>query len=171
MVGVWGADRVGMHLPRAAIRQRHRRQQPRGPVPPCRPGTRPAEVKVFICAREHLGPDWKGPDLKKAFGGVYIVNESFDEKTAEQMLAKGEADAAAFGKLFIANPDLRGASPRAPSSTSGTFDLLRRGAGRLYRLRLPPRRSEPSARRARLPPLPAICYIPSANATQLIANR
>ena len=54
----------------------------------------------------------KGPDLKKAFGGVYIVNESFDEKTAEEVLAKGEADAVAFGKLFIANPDLPAALRR-----------------------------------------------------------
>jgi 2,4-dienoyl-CoA reductase-like NADH-dependent reductase (Old Yellow Enzyme family) len=63
----------------------------------------------FALNRDHherLGPDRKGPDLKKAFGGVYIVNESFDEKTAEDVLAESEADAVAFGKLFIANPDL-----------------------------------------------------------------
>lgn len=61
---------------------------------------------AFICAREHLGPDRLGPDLKKAFGGVYVVNENFDQTAAEEVLAKGEADAVAFGKAFIANPDL-----------------------------------------------------------------
>ncbi len=44
--------------------------------------------------------------MKDAFGGVYIVNESFDQSSAEQALADGIADAVAFGKLFIANPDL-----------------------------------------------------------------
>jgi 2,4-dienoyl-CoA reductase-like NADH-dependent reductase (Old Yellow Enzyme family) len=61
---------------------------------------------AFICAREHLGPDRIGPRLKAAFGGVYVANESFTAETAEQVLAAGDADAVAFGKLFIANPDL-----------------------------------------------------------------
>jgi N-ethylmaleimide reductase len=47
-----------------------------------------------------------GPQLKKAFGGVYIANQKLTKETAEQLLAKGEADAVAFGQLFIANPDL-----------------------------------------------------------------
>lgn len=33
-------------------------------------------------------------------------NESFTKETAEQVLRAGEADAVAFGKAFIANPDL-----------------------------------------------------------------
>ena len=41
-----------------------------------------------------------------AFGGVFIANEKFAYETAEQALESGEADAVAFGKLFIANPDL-----------------------------------------------------------------
>jgi 2,4-dienoyl-CoA reductase-like NADH-dependent reductase (Old Yellow Enzyme family) len=61
---------------------------------------------AFICTREHIGPDWLGPRLKKAFGGVYIVNESFTKELAEEVMAKGEADAVAFGKDFISNPDL-----------------------------------------------------------------
>ena len=44
--------------------------------------------------------------LKAAFGGVYIANESFDRESAERVIESGEADAVAFGKLFIANPDL-----------------------------------------------------------------
>ena len=61
---------------------------------------------AFICARESLGERRLGPQLKAAFGGVYIANESFTYDSAEQTLASGEADAIAFGKLFIANPDL-----------------------------------------------------------------
>ena len=32
---------------------------------------------AFICGREHLGEGRIGPQLKKAFGGVYIANEGF----------------------------------------------------------------------------------------------
>ena len=61
---------------------------------------------AFVCAREALGEDSIGPQLKKAFGGVWIANERFDKAAAEAAIAAGEADAVAFGKAFIANPDL-----------------------------------------------------------------
>jgi 2,4-dienoyl-CoA reductase-like NADH-dependent reductase (Old Yellow Enzyme family) len=61
---------------------------------------------AFICAREHKAADWIGPKLKKIFGGAYIVNEGFTKATAQAALDAGEADAVAWGKLFIANPDL-----------------------------------------------------------------
>jgi 2,4-dienoyl-CoA reductase-like NADH-dependent reductase (Old Yellow Enzyme family) len=61
---------------------------------------------AFICAREHKAEDWIGPQLKKAFGGVYIANEGFTLDSAQAALASGEADAIAWGKTFIANPDL-----------------------------------------------------------------
>lgn len=44
--------------------------------------------------------------LRKAFGGAYIANAGYDQKLAEDAVASGRADAVAFGKLFIANPDL-----------------------------------------------------------------
>jgi 2,4-dienoyl-CoA reductase-like NADH-dependent reductase (Old Yellow Enzyme family) len=47
-----------------------------------------------------------GPILKREFGGPFIANEGFDRQSAETLLAEGKADAVAFGKLFIANPDL-----------------------------------------------------------------
>jgi 2,4-dienoyl-CoA reductase-like NADH-dependent reductase (Old Yellow Enzyme family) len=61
---------------------------------------------AFICAREAPGDDSIGPQLRKAFGGVWIANERFDKAAAEAALAAGDADAVAFGKAFIANPDL-----------------------------------------------------------------
>ncbi|WP_374443190.1 alkene reductase [Stella sp.] len=105
VVSVWGAGRVGMHLaPRAdshdmgdsdlgatfgyVARELGRRQI------------------AFLCAREKLAAPRLGPALKAAFGGVYIANEGFTGDSAEAVLAAGEADAVAFGKLFIANPDL-----------------------------------------------------------------
>ena len=61
---------------------------------------------AFIAAREHVGPDSIGPHLKQLFGGVFVANEAIDQKTGQQLLDEGKADAVAFGKLFIANPDL-----------------------------------------------------------------
>jgi len=61
---------------------------------------------AFLCVREHEGSDCIGPQLRTAFGGVYIANEGYTLETAQQALAAGQADAVAFGKLMIANPDL-----------------------------------------------------------------
>ena len=104
-ISVFGPGRVGMHL------------APRGDahgISDSNPiktfgyvATELGRRKIaFIAAREKLGPHRLGPELKRAFGGVYIANEEFTFETAEQVLAQGEADAVAFGKLFIANPDL-----------------------------------------------------------------
>ena len=38
--------------------------------------------------------------------GAWIVNNGYDKALAQRALAEGAADAVAFGKLFIANPDL-----------------------------------------------------------------
>lgn len=60
----------------------------------------------FIFTREHEAEDSISPILKKEFGGLFISNESFSKESAENAIKKGNADAIAFGKLFIANPDL-----------------------------------------------------------------
>ena len=104
-ISVWGAGRVAVHLaPRGDAHSMGDRDLP---------GTfeyvarRLGERKIaFLCAREYLWPDRLGPKLKAAFGGVYIANEKFTFETAEQTVQSGDADAVAFGKLFIANPDL-----------------------------------------------------------------
>ncbi len=61
---------------------------------------------AFICSRESLGPDRLGPRLRAIFGGPYIANEKFTLESGTQVLADDEADAVAYGQLFIANPDL-----------------------------------------------------------------
>ena len=59
---------------------------------------------AFLCARESIKA--LRLQLKAAFGGVYVANEGFDREHAEAVIEAGEADAVAFGKLFLANPDL-----------------------------------------------------------------
>ena len=61
---------------------------------------------AFIAARERVAPDSLGPTLKQQFGGVYVANEALDQRTGQTLLDEGKADAVAYGKLFIANPDL-----------------------------------------------------------------
>ncbi|MDB5907215.1 MAG: alkene reductase [Massilia sp.] len=104
-IDVWGANRVGMHL--APRRDSH----DMGDSDPAATfGYVARELKkrgiAFICAREAIGEDSLGPYLKKEFGGVYIANEKMTRESAEQLMATGNADAVAFGQLFIANPDL-----------------------------------------------------------------
>ncbi len=105
VVSVWGAGRVGMHLaPRADAHDMGDSDLPAtfGYV-----ARELGKRKIaFICARESLKEPRLGPALKEAFGGVFIANEGFTPETAKATLARGEADAIAFGKLFIANPDL-----------------------------------------------------------------
>jgi N-ethylmaleimide reductase len=44
--------------------------------------------------------------FKQAGGGAYIANGNYSPSQAASALESGWADAIAFGKLFIANPDL-----------------------------------------------------------------
>jgi 2,4-dienoyl-CoA reductase-like NADH-dependent reductase (Old Yellow Enzyme family) len=44
--------------------------------------------------------------MKAAFGGILIANEKFTESTARLTVECRAADAVAFGKAAIANPDL-----------------------------------------------------------------
>ena len=46
------------------------------------------------------------PTIKAAFEGPLILNSDYDGARAEAALADGRADAIAFGRPFLANPDL-----------------------------------------------------------------
>ncbi|RRJ94682.1 alkene reductase [Opitutaceae bacterium TAV4] len=106
-ISVWGANRVGVHL---APRGNAHSMGDSNPLATFGYVARELGKRriAFICAREALegNPPRIGPQLKQAFGGIYIANEQFTKATAEQVLAAGEADAVAFGVPFIANPDL-----------------------------------------------------------------
>lgn len=105
VIDVWGASRVGMHLaPRGDSHDL-------GDSDPLATFSHVARELgrrriAFIAAREHTGAGRIGPQLKAAFGGTWVANEGFDQASGEAALAAGEADAVAYGRLFIANPDL-----------------------------------------------------------------
>ena len=123
VVSVWGAGRVGMHLPPRA--DAHDMGDSDLAATFGYVARELGKRKIaFICTRESLKEPRLGPQLKKAFGGVYVANEGFTQESAEETLAAGEADAIAFGKLFLANPDLpRRIALKAPLNrwNSATF--------------------------------------------------
>ncbi len=104
-IEVWGPGRVGMHL---APRGDSHSMGDSDPLATFSHVARELGRRkvAFIVARESLGPGRIGPQLKRAFGGCYAANEKFTRDTAEQAIQRGEADAVAFGVMFIANPDL-----------------------------------------------------------------
>jgi 2,4-dienoyl-CoA reductase-like NADH-dependent reductase (Old Yellow Enzyme family) len=104
-IEVWGAQRVGVHL------------APRGDAhtmgdsnPLATFGYVARELGrrkiAFIFTRESYTQAHISPQLKQAFGGPLIANEQFTFESAQQTLSDGQADAIAWGKLFIANADL-----------------------------------------------------------------
>jgi len=121
-IEVWGADRVGLHLsPRADAHDM-------GDSNLLATFTYVAEQTgkrnlAFLMVREHQGDDAIGAQLKKAFGGTYVVNEGFTAEQAQAALDNGSADAVAFGVNFISNPDLplrfkTGAALNTPDSST-----------------------------------------------------
>jgi 2,4-dienoyl-CoA reductase-like NADH-dependent reductase (Old Yellow Enzyme family) len=121
-IAVWGPGRVGLHL------------APRGDSHDIRDSNRLAtfgyvaeQAKLrrlaFLCVREHDGAGRIGPQLRRIFGGAYIANERYTGASAARAVAAGDVDAVAFGKAFIANPDLprrlrEGAPLNAPDVTT-----------------------------------------------------
>jgi 2,4-dienoyl-CoA reductase-like NADH-dependent reductase (Old Yellow Enzyme family) len=104
-IAEWGADRVGMHL---NLRMSSNSMGDSNPV-----GTfgyvaeQLAKRKIaFIFGRESIEEPRLAPMVKKTFGGAYIANESLKPQDAARLVETGEADAASFGRLYIANPDL-----------------------------------------------------------------
>jgi len=105
VISVWGAERVGMHLAPGCdllsmgdsnplktfsyvVKELNRRQL------------------AFIFSREAQGEGYIGDKLRKEFDGVFIANQQLTQVSAEKIIDVGNADAVAFGQLFIANPDL-----------------------------------------------------------------
>jgi len=121
-ISVWGADRVGLHLaPRADA---HSMGDSNLAATFGHVAREAGKRKLaFLFARESLAEPRLGPALKQAFGGIYIANQLLTAESAAMLLEKGEADAVAFGQLFIANPDLprrlaQGAPLNAPEAAT-----------------------------------------------------
>ena len=108
VTGVWGPDRVGVRL------------SPLNPFnsmtdsdPASHFGRAVAALNGLGLAYLHLvepGPGAEGQDIltriRASWTGFYVANGGYTPDTAALALASGHADAIAFGKPFISNPDL-----------------------------------------------------------------
>lgn len=102
---IWGNGRVGYHLaPRCDahdMKDENRLETFSALV------TELSKRQIaFICTREYVANDSIGTTLRKLFNGTFVANEGFTKQSAEDIIASGNADAVAFGKLSISNPDL-----------------------------------------------------------------
>ncbi|WP_312586418.1 alkene reductase [Comamonas terrigena] len=103
----WPAERIGVHLNPMSNTHSMRDSDPVALF------TYVAEQIAarklgFIFSREELkdGVLPIGQHMRKVFKGTFIANDGFTQQQAEAVLASGAADAVAFGRTFIANPDL-----------------------------------------------------------------
>lgn len=84
--------------------------------------------------RRHGGPGWKAAsakDLRRHFQGSNIAAGEMTQEKAVAMIREGDADAAAFARLYISNPDLverfRRGAPLAPSDPSTYYGGTEKG--------------------------------------------
>ena len=105
VIGVWSAGRVGIHLAPRCDANDAGDSNPRALF--THVATELAQRKpAFLFLRERPGEDSLLPEIKRIFGGVVIANEGLTRASAQALLDAGTADAAAWGKAYIANPDL-----------------------------------------------------------------
>ncbi len=105
LISVWGAGRVGVHL---APRGDSYDMGDDNPLETFSYAMKALDERniAFVFIREHQLEPGLLAQLREVYSGKLIANERLQKNTAEQMLTDGIADAAAFGMLYIANPDL-----------------------------------------------------------------
>jgi len=105
VTGVWGADRVGLHLAPRCDAHGMGDSDPAATFGYIARETGRRKL-AFLFAREGKEEPRIGPMMKKEFGGVFIANQALTQEDGEAMLEAGEAEAISWGQQFIANPDL-----------------------------------------------------------------
>jgi len=104
-ISVWGAGRVGLHISPGGNSNGQHESDPAAVYGHVAREMAKRQI-AFLFSREPQKDGWLGRELKRQFGGIFIVNEGFTRDTAEAALSAGDADAVAWGRAFIANPDL-----------------------------------------------------------------
>jgi len=106
LLKVWPANRIGVHLNLMSSSYSMHDSDPKALFSYVVKELSRREL-AFIFARESQDlPEPIGPLVRKQFSGAWIANEGLTKQTAEKLISSGAADAAAFGKQYIANPDL-----------------------------------------------------------------
>ena len=133
-IEVWGAKRVGVHLsPRNTEYHSMHDSDTMTTFSYVARELGKREI-AFLCVREPQDENLRHlPVLTREFraagGGAIIANEDFTPESAAQVLQAGDADAVAWGRQFIANPDLpRRFELRAPLNDLDVETLYAPGA-------------------------------------------
>lgn len=105
LIEVFGAGRVGMHLAPASDSHDMGDANPKETFGYIARELGKRKI-AFIFAREGLRDNYLTPHIKKEFGGVVIANQGLSAEVATEIINGGGADAVAWGKYFISNPDL-----------------------------------------------------------------
>ncbi len=107
LLEVWPADRIGIHLNLMSSSHSVQDSNPAALFGYVAEQLN-ARKLAFIFGRESLEGDTPrlAPLVRQKFKGAFIANEGLTRESAERIVANGEADAASFGRLYIANPDL-----------------------------------------------------------------
>ncbi len=109
---VWGADRVGIRFSPGGVFNDMHDSNPRetfGHVLHELNRCKLAYAHLIVSTEDdlrHGAVPVPLAALREEFHGPMIIANGFTRATATQALAEGLADAVAFGRLFIANPDL-----------------------------------------------------------------
>jgi 2,4-dienoyl-CoA reductase-like NADH-dependent reductase (Old Yellow Enzyme family) len=102
---IWGAGRVGVHLSPRSDSNGISDSNPAETFGYA--ATELGKRKIaFLFLREAQGENYQTPRLRQLFGGPLIANQGLTFEKASELIRRGDADLAAFGQLFIANPDL-----------------------------------------------------------------
>jgi len=104
-IGVWGAQRVGVHLsPGSTTHGMHDSD----PVALFNHVARVLYQRnvAFVFVRQSAGAQDCVRGVRQNFDGSLILNGNFSVLEARALLHSGVADAVAFGRAYIANPDL-----------------------------------------------------------------
>lgn len=107
VVGVWGADRVGVRISPISSFNDMFDSDPQGTFEFVTQRLDPVGLAYLHVVE--MGVEEKPFDfsrLRKRFHGQYMANTGYTKARANRALAEGEADLVAFGALFLANPDL-----------------------------------------------------------------
>jgi N-ethylmaleimide reductase len=111
VVGIWGADRVGVRVSPLSAFNGMSDSDPRATF-----GYAAAALSRHGLAYLHAvlpgSADPATPEhamarhLYERFGGAFLLNGGFTRETGNAVVAEGLADLVSFGSLFLANPDL-----------------------------------------------------------------
>ncbi|MEF3073758.1 alkene reductase [Methylobacter sp. Wu1] len=138
VTSVWGSDKVGLRLSPLQPFNDIRDSDPRATF-----GYVVEQLNRFNLAYLHItemgkeapgaaGPAFDLEELRMLYHGAYMLNAGYTAETATAAIAEGRADLVAFGKLFIANPDLPERFAKNAPLNEPDFDTFYQGGAQGY---------------------------------------